>query len=85
MHGCLVSLKLMTIFLVRTTQNNKYTKIECKLDISQRQTDHNRKSSLYFLENIAEFLSITVKSIRLDKPNFKFKIRTTNLKGNLNL
>ena len=43
-------------FSIRTTKNDKSTKIECKFELSQRQIDHNGKSNLYFLENIAELL-----------------------------
>nr|YP_009568400.1 LAGLIDADG endonuclease [Orbilia oligospora]QBL02039.1 LAGLIDADG endonuclease [Orbilia oligospora] len=72
-------------FSVRTTKNDKSTRIECKFELSQRQIDHNGKSNLYFLENIAELLSTVVKPVRVDKPNPEYRVRTTNLKGNLNL
>nr|QBM31472.1 hypothetical protein [Arthrobotrys musiformis] len=72
-------------FSVRTTKNDKSTRIECKFELSQRQIDHNGKSNLYFLENIAELLSTVVKPVRVDKPNPEYRVRTTSLKGNLNL
>lgn len=70
-------------FAIRATQSDKYTKVECKFELSQSQLDHNGKSNLYFLENIAELLSTIVNSIRVDKPNPEYKIKTTNLRGNL--
>jgi len=70
-------------FAIRSTQNDKYTKVECKFELSQSQKNHNGESSLYFLENIAELLSTIVNSIRIDKPNPEYKVRTTNLRGNL--
>lgn len=72
-------------FQVRTSLSGKYPKLECKLEIFQRQTDHNGNSNLGFLEKIAEFLLTTVKSIRLDGPNPEYRVRTTNLQGNLSL
>lgn len=72
-------------FQVRTSLSGKYPKLECKLEIFQRQTDHNGNNNLGFLEKIAEFLLTTVKSIRLDRPNPEYRVRTTNLQGNLSL
>ena len=72
-------------FSIRTTQNNKYTKIECKFELCQSQSDINGNSNLYFLEDIAEFLFTVVKPIRINKANSEFRVRTTNLKGNLSL
>ena len=72
-------------FQVRTTLSGKYPKLECKLEITQRQTDHNGNSNLGFLEKIAEFLLTTVKSVRQDRPNPEYRVRTTSLKGNLTL
>ena len=56
---------------------------ECKLEISQRQTDHRGNSNLQFLEKIAEFLLTTVKSVRQDRPNPEYRVRTTSLEANL--
>jgi len=70
-------------FQVRTTLSGKYPKLECKLEICQRQRDHNGNSNLEFLEKIAEFLLTTVKSIRQDKPNPEYRVRTTSLRANL--
>ena len=70
-------------FQVRTTLSGKYPKLECKLEITQRQRDHKGNSNLEFLEKIAKFLLTTVKSIRQDKPNPEYRVRTTSLRANL--
>jgi hypothetical protein len=70
-------------FSVRTTSNSKDSKVECKLELSQRQHDHNGRNNVSFLEIIANFLLSSVKAIRLDKPKPEYRVRTTNLKGNL--
>jgi hypothetical protein len=72
-------------FQVRTTLSGKYPKLECRLEITQRQTDHNGNSNLGFLEKIAEFLLTTIKSVRLDRPNPEYRVRTTSLQGNLSI
>ena len=36
-----------------------------------------------FLEKIAELLLTTVKSVRQDKPNPEYRVRTTSLRANL--
>ena len=74
-------------FQVRTTllRTGKYPKLECKLEISQRREDHKGYDNLDFLSSIAEFLETQVKEIRSDRPKPEYRIRTTNLKGNINL
>lgn len=72
-------------FQVRTTLSGKYPRLECKLEITQRQTDHNGNSNLGFLEKIAEFLLTTVKSVRQDRPSPEYRLRTVNLRANLTL
>jgi hypothetical protein len=72
-------------FQVRTTLSGKYPKLECKLEISQRREDHKGYDNLYFLTYIAEFLETEVKKIRSDKPKPEYRVRTTNLKGNLKI
>lgn len=64
---------------------NKYTKLECKLDISQRQKDHNNNSNLKFLEEISDYLLTTVKSIRMKTKFPQYRVRTTSLNGNIAL
>ena len=70
-------------FQVRTTLSGKYPKLECKLEISQRREDHKGYDNLEFLTFIAEFLNTEVKKIRSDKPKPEYRVRTTNLKGNI--
>ena len=70
-------------FQIRTTLSGKYPKSECKLEITKKQKDHNGNSSLEFLEKIGELLFTTVKSIRENRPNPEYRVRTTNLRGNL--
>lgn len=71
-------------FQVRTTLSGKNPKFECKLEISQRRVDHKGYDNLEFLNYIAEFLNTEVKKIRSDKPKPEYRVRTTNLKGNIN-
>lgn len=70
-------------FSVRTTLINRYPKIECKFELSQRQNDHNNRNNLFFLETIANFLLTVVKSTRMDQRFPQYRLRTTNLKGNI--
>ena len=72
-------------FSIRTTTISKYSKIECKLELVQRQKDHKGKSTLAFLEMIAEFLHTNVKAIKINSLHPQFRVRTTSLKGNLAL
>jgi len=72
-------------FSVRTSMGSRYPKLECKFELSQRQNDHNNRNNLYFLENIAILFVTVVKSIRLESTNPQYRIRTTNLKGNIAL
>lgn len=72
-------------FSVRTTTISRYPKIECKFELTQRQIDHNGRSYLAILTSIGEFLFCTVKSIRVSKTHPEYRVRTTNLKGNLTL
>ena len=70
-------------FSVRTSLNSQYIKLECKMELSQRQTDHNGNSNLQFLYEIAKFLFTSVKSIRMKTKHPQFRVRTTSLKGNI--
>ena len=72
-------------FQVRTTLSGKYPKLECRLEISQRREDDLGYDNLKFLSFIAELLDTQVKKIRSDKPKPEYRVRTTNLKGNINL
>lgn len=60
-------------------------KVDCTFELVQRQTDHNGKNNLYFLEEMASFLLTSAKSIRMDKPKPQYRVRTTSLKGNIAL
>jgi hypothetical protein len=71
-------------FQVRTTLSGKYPKLECKLEISQRRLDHKGYDNIDFLSYISELLETEVKKIRSDKPKPEYRVRTTNLKGNIN-
>lgn len=70
-------------FQIRTTLSGKYPKLECKLEISQRRLDHKGYDNIYFLTYISEFLETEVKKIRSDTPKPEYRVRTTNLKGNI--
>lgn len=70
-------------FSVRTIISSIYPKIECRFELSQRQLDHNKQSNYSFLNILANYLNTVVKSIRITKPKPEYRVRTTNLKGNL--
>jgi LAGLIDADG endonuclease len=70
-------------FSVRTSLGSKYIKLECKMELTQRQNDHNGRTNLIFLEEIANFFLTTVKSIRMDTKYPQYRVRTTSLKGNI--
>lgn len=69
-------------FQVRSTLRGKYPKFECKLEISQRQTDHKGFSNQEFLNKIADLFNTEVKETRLNKSTPEYRVRTTNLQGN---
>jgi LAGLIDADG DNA endonuclease family protein len=70
---------------VRSSINSKYTKLECKFELWQRQVDHKGHDNIKFLEDIANFLNTTVKKIRINTKHPEYRVRTVNLKGNMNL
>jgi hypothetical protein len=70
-------------FSLRSTESGKYPRIECKFEISQRQKDQNNRDNLFFFKEIALSFESLVKSIRNDSNNPQYRVRTTNLKGNL--
>ena len=70
-------------FQVRTTLSGKYPKLECKLEVSQRQVDHKGFSNLEFLNKIAELFNTQVKETRLNRSNPEYRVRTTSLQGNI--
>jgi len=71
-------------FQVRTTLSGKHSKFECKLEISQRRVDHKGFDNIYFLTPIAVLLNTEVKKVRSDKPKPEYRVRTTNINGNIN-
>jgi hypothetical protein len=64
---------------------NKYPKIECKFELSQRKKDHLGHSNEFFLNSIAEFLNLPLKIIRENTLNPQYRLRTANLESNLKL
>ncbi|TVY94562.1 putative intron-encoded endonuclease, partial [Lachnellula willkommii] len=70
-------------FSLRSTESGKYPKIECKFELSQRRKDQNERDNLFFLNEIAICFESLVKLIRNDSNNPQYRVRTTNLKGNL--
>lgn len=69
-------------FQVRSTLSGKYPKFECKLEISQRQTDHRGFSNQEFLNEIADLFITEVKETRLNRSTPEYRVRTTILQGN---
>ena len=69
-------------FSVRTTVTEKYSKIECKFELSQRQIDHDGNSNLNWMAAVAEFISALVKATRVDSSYPQYRVRTTSLNSN---
>lgn len=69
-------------FQVRSTLSGKYPKYECKLEISQRQTDHKGFNNQEFLKKIADYFYTEVKETRLNRSTPEYRVRTTSLQGN---
>lgn len=69
-------------FSVRTTVTEKYSKIECKFELSQRQIDHDGNSNLNWMAAVAEFISAVVKATRVDSSYPQYRVRTTSLNSN---
>jgi LAGLIDADG endonuclease/Cytochrome C and Quinol oxidase polypeptide I len=67
-------------FFIRTTSKSK---VECKFDLTQIQIDHNGRNNFSALNIIANFLSSSVKAIKLNKPKPEYRVRTINLNSNL--
>jgi hypothetical protein len=70
-------------FSLRSTESGKYPRIECRFELSHRQRDQNKRDNFFFLEEIALNFGCLVKPIRNDSDNPQYRVRTTNLKGNL--
>ena len=71
------------VFDPRAALRERGAKVECKFELTQGQKDHNSEDKLLLMNVLAEFLLTTVKSIRENKPKPEYRVRTTNLKGNL--
>jgi LAGLIDADG endonuclease/Cytochrome C and Quinol oxidase polypeptide I len=61
----------------------KYPKVECKFELVQSQYNHKGISNEKFMNDIAKYLNCSLKLIRKDKLNPQYRIRTTNVKGNV--
>jgi len=70
-------------FSIRSTESGKYPKIECKFELSQREKDQNKRDNFFFMKEIALAFECSVKPIRISNDNPQYRVRTTNLKGNL--
>ena len=70
-------------FSVRATE--KQYKIECRFICTISRYDQSKRSKLFFMEQIAQFLLSTVKTTRIGKPNNQYTVRTTSYKGNIAL
>jgi hypothetical protein len=70
-------------FSVKSTISSKYPRVECKFELIQRQTDHIGNNNLEFLEIIANFLLSSIQTIRVNELKSKYRVRTSNLNGNL--
>ena len=73
-------------FAVRTTLSQ--FKIECKFELVQSVVDHNHRKNydkLPFLKKIGESIYSPVKYIRANKPRKEYRVRTVNLRGNMEL
>jgi len=75
-------------FSVRATFPNKkinYPKVECRIELVQRQIYHNGLSNYNFMADIATFLDSSVKEIRTSSNHPQFIIRTISLDSNIKL
>lgn len=70
-------------FSVRTSLSKQNPKLECKIELSKRQNDHNGNNNLFFLEPIAILFLTVVKPIRTESKFPQYRVRTTSLKGNI--
>ena len=72
-------------FQVRATTSVKYPRYNCSLELCQRRIDHKGHDNLEFLTAIAELFHTKVKKIRSNRLASEYRVRTVNIKGNLNL
>lgn len=70
-------------FQVRSTKAGKYpARVECRLEIEQRQKDKSGESLYGIMERIAGLTLSEVKETKKGTKNQKFRVRTTSLRGN---
>ena len=69
-------------FSVRNGKVGKFTKVECKFELVQRQIDHLGNNNAGFFEEISFFLNTQVKSIRENESHPQFRLRTLNKESN---
>ena len=72
-------------FSVRASNASKYSRVECKFELSKKQKNNRDRSNFYFLENLANFLLTSVKHTKVNLIKPEYRVRTTSLNGNLNL
>ena len=72
-------------FSVRTAISGKYHRIECRVEIVQRQNDLLNNNNYDFLKPVADLLLTQVKEIRTDRKHPQYRVRTTSLLGNENV
>jgi LAGLIDADG endonuclease len=70
-------------FSVRTTLTGKYPKIECKFELVQSQKDPKGYEKYSFLNEVSEFLKISVKNTKINTSHPQYRLRTSNLESNL--
>ena len=70
-------------FQVRTTLEGKYPKLNVNWKYLKHETDHKGYDNKDFLKKIAELFNTEVKETRLNRSNPEYRVRTTNLKGNI--
>ena len=71
-------------FSIRATNTQKYPRVECRLEITQRQVDLLNNNNLEFLIPIAELCNTRVEYIREDTKHPQFRVRTLNILGTEN-
>ena len=77
--------------MVRTPTNSQNIKLECKFELikkiqlNKNNTNHNNLSKDNHLDLIAEFLKTSVILTKSKEKENQIRVRTTSLKGNLNL
>jgi hypothetical protein len=70
-------------FSLRTTLKSKYPRIECKFELTQQKIDHKGYDYFNCLNLIAEYLNTEVKNTKINSKSPQYRIRTTNIKGNV--